>query len=157
MFLLMVLAVLGFGVLSVASPPKNVRGWADVVANFKATRADGIMSAEGILDDPALFFDAAKTRQGLLLAAAAAAAAAACTGATSAMVEDATAAAAPTSCCEDDGDRFVLSRLPAPPQGTLQLKKPSRLELAAEYLALCERHPVKQRCASETVSIYVGM
>jgi hypothetical protein len=136
-----------------------------VVANFKATRADGIMSAEGILDDPALFFDAAKTRQGLLLAAAAAAAeaaaaaaaAAACTGATSAMSEDAIAAAASTSSCEDDGDRFVLSRLPAPPQGTVQLKKPSRLELAAEYLTLCERHPVKQRCASETVSIYVGM
>jgi tRNA-dihydrouridine synthase 1 len=34
----------------------NVRTWEDVVANMELTGADGIMSAEGILDDPAIFF-----------------------------------------------------------------------------------------------------
>ena len=34
----------------------NVRTWEDVVANMEFTGADGIMTAEGILDDPAIFF-----------------------------------------------------------------------------------------------------
>jgi len=34
----------------------NVVTYEDVVENLKSTRADGVMSAEGILDDPALFF-----------------------------------------------------------------------------------------------------
>ncbi|GAB5370448.1 hypothetical protein AAMO2058_001493800 [Amorphochlora amoebiformis] len=33
----------------------NVRCWKDVEANFKQTNADGIMSAEGLLDSPDLF------------------------------------------------------------------------------------------------------
>eukprot|EP00929_Paragymnodinium_shiwhaense_P119527 TRINITY_DN9143_c0_g1_i1.p1 TRINITY_DN9143_c0_g1~~TRINITY_DN9143_c0_g1_i1.p1 ORF type:complete len:483 (-),score=76.32 TRINITY_DN9143_c0_g1_i1:820-2232(-) len=33
----------------------NVRSWDDVVANLELTGADGIMSAEGMLDDPCLF------------------------------------------------------------------------------------------------------
>lgn len=33
----------------------NVRSWEDVQANLESTGADGIMSAEGILDDPCLF------------------------------------------------------------------------------------------------------
>jgi len=33
----------------------NVRSWQDVVANLASTGADGIMSAEGMLDDPCLF------------------------------------------------------------------------------------------------------
>ena len=35
----------------------NVISYDDVVANRKTTRADGIMSAEGILDDPALYLE----------------------------------------------------------------------------------------------------
>lgn len=35
----------------------NVISYPDVVANMKETRADGIMSAEGILDDPALYLE----------------------------------------------------------------------------------------------------
>ena len=35
----------------------NVISYDDVVANMKTTRADGIMSAEGILDDPALYLE----------------------------------------------------------------------------------------------------
>jgi tRNA-dihydrouridine synthase 1 len=34
----------------------NVKTWEDVKANAKHTGADGVMSAEGILDDPAIFF-----------------------------------------------------------------------------------------------------
>ncbi|CAK0820731.1 unnamed protein product [Prorocentrum cordatum] len=33
----------------------NVRSWSDVVANLESTGADGVMSAEGMLDDPCLF------------------------------------------------------------------------------------------------------
>lgn len=33
----------------------NVRSWDDVVANLNLTGADGVMSAEGMLDDPCLF------------------------------------------------------------------------------------------------------
>ena len=35
----------------------NVISYPDVVANMKETKADGIMSAEGILDDPALYLE----------------------------------------------------------------------------------------------------
>jgi len=35
----------------------NVISYSDVVANMKETKADGIMSAEGILDDPALYLE----------------------------------------------------------------------------------------------------
>jgi tRNA-dihydrouridine synthase len=33
----------------------NVKTWSDVVENLQYTNADGIMSAEGLLDDPTLF------------------------------------------------------------------------------------------------------
>ena len=33
----------------------NVKSWEDVQANLQLTGADGIMSAEGMLDDPCLF------------------------------------------------------------------------------------------------------
>ena len=33
----------------------NVRSWSDVQDNLSLTSADGIMSAEGLLDNPALF------------------------------------------------------------------------------------------------------
>ncbi len=36
----------------------NVRNWDDVCSAFEQTGADGVMSAEGLLDDPALFFPA---------------------------------------------------------------------------------------------------
>jgi len=90
------------------------------------------MSAEGILDDPALYFEAAATRQELLEASHSA-------------VTATEGAAAQKNCA--DGDKFVLSRLPAPASGlaTSEARKPSRLELAMEYLKICERHPVKQR------------
>lgn len=39
----------------------NVITWSDVEKNLRFTHADGIMSAEGILDDPALFFGSLKT------------------------------------------------------------------------------------------------
>jgi tRNA-dihydrouridine synthase len=35
----------------------NVITWSDVQSNLQFTHADGIMSAEGILDDPAIFFE----------------------------------------------------------------------------------------------------
>ncbi|CAJ1401783.1 unnamed protein product [Effrenium voratum] len=38
----------------------NVKSWGDVVANLRSTGADGVMSAEGMLDDPCLFADALK-------------------------------------------------------------------------------------------------
>ena len=34
----------------------NVRCWADAASNLSVTGADGVMSAEGILDDPAIYF-----------------------------------------------------------------------------------------------------
>lgn len=37
----------------------NVRCWEDAAANLQTTSADGVMSAEGMLDDPALFFPTA--------------------------------------------------------------------------------------------------
>lgn len=40
----------------------NVRSWEDVLANLKSTGADGIMSAEGMLDDPCIFGEAVAMR-----------------------------------------------------------------------------------------------
>ena len=110
-----------------------MRCWSDVVANFKETRADGIMSAEGILDDPSLYFEAKATRQQLLEAAQSG----------EHGPQDGAAA--------DNDDRFVLSRLPPsrdPAAVAVPNKKPSRLELAAEYLTICAKYPVKQRCGN---------
>ncbi len=42
----------------------NVKTFADVEANQQFTGADGVMSAEGILDNPALFAPAAATQRG---------------------------------------------------------------------------------------------
>lgn len=39
----------------------NVKSWSDVVANLQLTGADGVMSAEGMLDDPCLFAGECKT------------------------------------------------------------------------------------------------
>ncbi|CAE7556591.1 DUS1L [Symbiodinium microadriaticum] len=33
----------------------NIKSWGDVVANLELTQADGVMSAEGMLDDPCIF------------------------------------------------------------------------------------------------------
>eukprot|EP00439_Symbiodinium_sp_Y106_P021404 s1809_g2.t1 len=33
----------------------NIKSWEDVVANLELTQADGVMSAEGLLDDPCIF------------------------------------------------------------------------------------------------------
>ncbi|CAE7816469.1 DUS1L [Symbiodinium sp. CCMP2592] len=33
----------------------NIKSWEDVVANLELTQADGVMSAEGMLDDPCIF------------------------------------------------------------------------------------------------------
>jgi len=38
----------------------NITTWEDVCSAFEQTGADGVMSAEGLLDDPALFFPATK-------------------------------------------------------------------------------------------------
>lgn len=35
----------------------NIRNWDDVQANLSFTKAEGVMSAEGILDNPALYFE----------------------------------------------------------------------------------------------------
>lgn len=42
----------------------NVRCWADVEANLLTTNADGIMAAEGLLDDPCLFAPGASVKSG---------------------------------------------------------------------------------------------
>ncbi|CAE7277969.1 Dus1l [Symbiodinium pilosum] len=38
----------------------NIKSWADVAANLELTQADGVMSAEGMLDDPCLFSGASR-------------------------------------------------------------------------------------------------
>jgi len=128
---------------------QNVRCWNDAVANLKETRADGIMSAEGILDDPSLYFDAAATRQQLLAATQTTETIERKRGKGGASPAGDTAknGAGDENNNNDDDDQFVLSRLPLPETAaaTVPTKKPSRLELAAEYLTICEKHPVKQR------------
>eukprot|EP01041_Mallomonas_annulata_P004909 gene4909-9790_t len=47
----------------------NVKSWDDVVDNLNTTGADGIMSAEGLLDDPTLFAPALSDQTGTTLTA----------------------------------------------------------------------------------------
>jgi len=137
----------------------NVRGAADVAANLAMTGADGIMSAEGLLDDPGLFGRATaqaykerrrltkKLREAERLEAA---------RATRALSEDEQAKAQATAATRAALDALpslndALSPPAAPiaaaaavtmPGGTISV--PGRLRLALEYLDLVDECDARQ-------------
>ena len=108
----------------------NIREWSDVVENLKLTRADGVMSAEGILDDPALFFDHVSER---------------------ARVQEQLSACSELGRDSDGGGsdkdtlRYLLDRLPSSNVDLEGQTKPDRVSLALEYLDLAQKYPVKMR------------
>jgi tRNA-dihydrouridine synthase 1 len=108
----------------------NVRGAADVLAALQSTGADGVMSAEGALDDPALFARAAaeaRTRRKKLKKQLKRAA----EGEEQEALREALRAA---------------PRLPEPPEAA----PPARAELALEYMQLAAAHaggPSDAACA----------
>jgi len=104
----------------------NIRCWEDCMANLRETNADGVMSAEGILDDPALFWGQVNERKTLQRNLA-----------------DAISQEEEGNSSKEAGQiQRDLDRLPLNTPN-MPASKPSRLSLAMEYLDLADRHPVK--------------
>ena len=100
----------------------NVRTAEDVLANLALTRADGVMSAEGMLDDPALFARASRLAHRLRAALR--------------TKRDGSAVDAPTRAA-----LLALPRLPRAPASAAEGGEgPSAVELAVEYLELADAH-----------------
>jgi len=81
----------------------NVITYSDVKANLKTTAADGIMSAEGLLDDPSLFYESMSTLT--------------------------------TSSSSSSSSTTIVSSSGRP------LKKPTKVQLATEYIDLVSKYP----------------
>lgn len=84
----------------------NVTTWDDVKANIELTGSDGIMSAEGILDDPAIYYPAIEAQRNFH--------------------------------AELNDSNQVTKKLKL---NELRSTKPSKVQLAKEYLELVELHP----------------
>jgi len=140
----------------------NIRCWADCAANLALTGADGVMSAEGILDDPSLFLGhhaERKRREAALRASLQASSQGSSQG--SLQGDDAALLARlpppppPGSAREALWDKLCAEPLPAHSPAALSTASTSgagpaslgasvdRLALALEYLALATVHPVK--------------
>jgi tRNA-dihydrouridine synthase len=107
----------------------NVITWEDVTANRELTQTEGVMSAEGLLDDPALFFPALRERgqrEGQC----------ACGSDDSIVAGDAEG----TSKKKNKKRKRCTCSL-----GTAPTEKPSKLTLAKEYLDLVDKHPAKMK------------
>lgn len=100
----------------------NVITYSDVKDNLKTTAADGIMSAEGLLDDPALFFDSVHTTS-----------------------NKSTNSSSSSNSLSDAGvmsERMsATSTTSTSKTNNIRSTKPSKVQLALEYINLVTRYP----------------